>query len=236
MKADIALIVTTVGFSAAAKSRASKEPNVRIHLDIVTVGEASEAGPAPAVAVMYRGQTGAVVLAPSEWLATSNIVDGKRVLPVHAMCCLHASDLTVKEAYARREIGWCFIDDNPDQTPGFLNSVLKLQDDGATTFDPDSKITYWEEALGHSPVDRLVRRIEYPKAGYVDFTFFADLGPGGAFWASVISPPHKEQEALGHLRFIANNVTLAYMPDADPSDSHKAWQTVLPWITSEGMD
>jgi hypothetical protein len=229
VRADIALIVTTVGYSDAALARAHNEPNVRVHLDIVTPEEAAAIGEAPASAMMYRGRIAAVLLAPSGWLATSNIVEGERVLPLDALCYFHPSDLHVEDAMRQRAIGWCHIEDNPAKTPGHLEHTLEIQNTNAHEFDPDAEIKTWFEPVGVMNAEALFRRIDYKGTGYVDFTFFAELDDNGLFWACVICPPDDAHRALARLRFIADSVMFAFAPDADPSDSHGVWQDFFPW-------
>ncbi len=110
VRANIALIVTTIGYSAAAEARAHNEPNVHLHLDIVTPEEASKMGDVPALAFMYRGRIGAVVLAPSGWQATSNITEHGRQSSFNATCYLHPNDLSVEDAKLEKCVGWCEVD------------------------------------------------------------------------------------------------------------------------------
>jgi hypothetical protein len=229
VRADIALIVTTVGYSDAALARAHNEPNVRIHLDIVTPDEAARIGKAHASAVMYRGRIGAVVLAPSGWLATSNGVDGKRVLPYDALCYFHPSNVSVEDAMRQKAMGWCNIEDNPERTPGHLQHILEIQNVNAHEFDSQAEIETWIESVGGMNAQALFRRIDYKGAGYVDFTFFADLDDNGLFWACVICEPADAIHALNRLRFIADTVMLVFAPKADPSQSHDVWQNFFPW-------
>ena len=229
VRADIALIVTTVGYSDAALARAHNEPNVRVHLDIVTPEEAAAIGEAYASAMMYRGRIGAVMLAPSGWLATSNIVDGGRVLPLDALCYFHPSNLHVEDAMRQRAIGWCHIEDNPDKTPGHLEHTLEIQNANAHKFDPDAEIETWIEPVGVRKVQALFRRIDYKGARYIDFTFFAELDGNGLFWACVICPPDDTSRALARLRFVADTVMFVFARDADPADSHGIWQDFFPW-------
>lgn len=229
VRADIALIVTTAGYSDAALARAHNEPNVRIHLDIVTPKEAEKIGQAPASAMMYRGRIGAVMLAPSGWLATSNIINGERVFPGDALCYFHPSNISVEDAMRQKAIGWCYIDDNPERTPGHLERRLELQNSDAHEFDPQAEIETWLEPVGGTNAQALFRRIDYKGAGYVDFTFFADLDDNGLFWASVICEPADTMHALNRLRFVADSVMFVFAPMADPSQSHDVWQSFFPW-------
>ena len=229
VRADIALIVTTIGYSDAALARAHNEPNVRVHLDIVTPEEAEEIGEAPASAMMYRGRIGAVVLAPSGWLATSNIVDGERALPVDALCYFHPSNLAVEDAMEQKVIGWCNIEDNPEKKPDHLEATLQIQNENAHEFDSEAEIETWLEPVGVTNAQGLFRRIDYKGAGYVDFTFFADLDDNGLFWACVICEPDEAIVALNRLRFVADSVMLVIAPDADPDQSHEVWQNFFPW-------
>jgi hypothetical protein len=229
VRADIALIVTTVGYSDAALARARNEPNVRVHLDIVTPEEAAAIGEAPALAMMYRGRVGAVMLAPSGWLATSNIVEGERVLSLDALCYFHPIDLRVDDALRQRAIGWCHIEDNPDKTPGQLEHILEIQNTNAHEFDPAAEIETWVEPVGVVNTNALFRRIDYKGAGYVDLTFFTELDDNGLFWACVICPPDDVPRALARLRFVADSMMFAFAPDVDPSDSHGVWREFFPW-------
>lgn len=229
VRADIALLVTTIGYSDAALARAHNEPNVRIHLDIVTPDEAAKIGNAPASAMMYRGRVGAVVLAPSGWVATSNIVNGKRVLPVDALCYFHPSNVSVENAMKQKVIGWCNIEDNPEETPGHLDHTLEIQSANAHEFDSQAEIETWREPVGATNAQALFRRIDYKSAGYTDFTFFAELNDKGLFWACIICERADAIHALSRLRFVADSVMLVFAPRANPSQSHDVWQNFFPW-------
>lgn len=205
-------------------ARARNELKVRVHLDTVTPEEAAAMGEAPALAMMYRGLIGAVVLAPSGWLATSNIGEGERVLSLDALCYFHPIDLRVDDALRQRAIGWCYIEDNPDKTPGQLEHTLEIQNTNAHEFDPAAEIETWIEPVGVMNTQALFRRIDYKGAGYVDLTFFEELDVNGLFWACVICPPDDVPRALARLRFVADSMMFAFAPDADPSDSHGVWR------------
>jgi hypothetical protein len=235
VRADIALIVTTVGYSVAALARAHNEPNVRIHLDIVTPDEAAKIGKAPASAMMYRGQIGAILLAPSGWLATSNIVNNERVLPIDALCYFHPSNLSVDDAMKQKSIGWCHIEDNPERKLGQLQRTLDIHNSNALKFDSQAEIDIWIESVEATNAQAHFRRIDYKGAGYVDFSFFADLDHNGLIWACIICEPNATSQALNRLRFIANSVMLVFAPTADPSQSHDVWQNFFLWRKNDAQ-
>ncbi len=188
VRADVALIVTTIGYSDAAKSRALNEPNLRTHLDIVSTAEAESRLQAPAVAFMYLGRIGAVAIAPSGWTVTSNVEDAGYVHPGHSLCYFHASDLSVEEAEHSRRVGWSYIADNLSGEPDQLKRLLKIQKDHALKFDASSEFEIWRESVGESNSSALFRRIIHKNAAYTDFTFFAELDEHGVFWTSMICP------------------------------------------------
>ena len=229
VRADIAVIVTTIGYTDAAKARANNDPNIRIHLDIITPEEAKRLGEAPAAAMMYRGKIGAIVLAPSGWMAAPNKVSGKQVLPLDALCYFHPNNLSGEEALRQAVIGWCQIEDNPDKTPDHLLRTLELQNAGAYEHDPQSEIETWHEPLAETHAKAIFRRIDYKRAGYVDFTFFVDLEDNGLFWACIACRPADTHHALNRLRFVANSVRLVFAPNADPNQSQDMWQNFFPW-------
>jgi hypothetical protein len=148
---------------------------------------------------------------------------------VAALCYFHPSNCTVDEAFRRRSIGWCFIEDNPDELPNQLENTLAIQQEQAINFDPDCKIESWHESVGEFNYEALFRRIDYKNAGYVDFTFFADMGGPGIFWACMLCTNSDEEDALNRLRFVADSVLLAFSPSVDPNNSHAVWQNFFPW-------
>lgn len=230
VNAHVALIVTTIGCTKAAQSRAEHEPNAKIHLDIVSISDANELAIIPAVAFMYRGRIGATVLAPSGWVATSCLTDdGKRIFPGEALCNLHPSNLSVREAFSEKRIGWSSINDNPDHQPGQLEKLLEFQNNRALAFDSTSQIETWHEPIKSGASQGLFRRIRYEAKGYVDFTFFLDLANTGIFWSSMVCPFGEEETTLSRLRFVADSVILGYAPEADPSASDEIWQDFFPW-------
>ena len=233
VKADVALIVTTVGYTDAAKNRSANEPNVRLHLDIITLGDANSLKNLPTVAVMYRGKVAAVVIAPSGWLVTSNIVDGKRVLPIDAMCYLHENCIDVDSAFRQRSIGWCFIDDNPKEQEDYLNHVLQMQEKHALEYDPKATINLWSE--GDEIIGRkfLIRRIDYVSTGYIDHTLFIEPVSGVVFWACMLSVGPNVDSVLERLRFVGSKIVFAYAPNADPENSHGVWSGLVSQIVSE---
>ncbi|MEM6823075.1 MAG: restriction endonuclease [Verrucomicrobiota bacterium] len=234
VRADIALIVTTIGYSEAAKARALNEPNVRTHLDVVTTEEASDGPQVPAVTFMYLGRIGAVAIAPSGWAATSNVEDFGYIFPVPALCYLHPSNISIEEAAKSRRVGWCYISDNPEGVPNQFEDLLKAQKDQAIEFDPSSKFETWREQVGDSKSSAFFRKIVHKNAAYTDFTFFAELDEHGVFWASMICPFGGKDEALDRLRFVADRVSFAVAPHTNPTESDAFWQDIFPWRKTDG--
>jgi hypothetical protein len=230
VRADIAIIVTTQGFTQAARNRAENEPNFQVHLDIVTIGEAEALSTAPVVAQMYRGRIGVVTIAPSGWQATSNVgSDGRRIYPPDGTCIFHPIGTEVPDAPKALSIGWCNIVDNPSGEPGQLDTIVREQRRKTFFFDHLSLEKTWSEEFGSSNTECLYRRIRYKGAGYVDFTCFVDLGGNGVFWACVLGKPTEEAATLNRLRFIIENTMFVYAPHADPENSHDVWQSFFPW-------
>lgn len=233
--ADIGLIVTTQGYSDAALARAKNEPNVRTHLDIVTIDELDLGGAAfPVYAFMHYGQVAAAVVAPSGWFVTSNATPGGyRRYDIDALGIYHDPELTFQEAYDSRSIGWSHIVADEFEEFGvgdFMEGFVEFQHENTMAGFPGAKILYWEEvidnqALGNVPWS--FRKIFYDHDDYIDITCFNEVAPGYLFYTILMTDSSKMDHDLNRLRQVASNCIPLYAPDVDPMTSYLHWSKVL---------
>ena len=232
VRADVALVVTTRGYSTAARARAENEPNVRAHLSIVTVDDLELGGAAfPVYAVVHHGQTAVGVVAPSGWFVTSNAAPGGgRRYDLAALAVYHAPELTYDQARRQRAFGWTNISWWPDDPDGALDGVLDGQEEDTLRLFPGAEVGHWEEVIDNAvagPEPWVFRTIVYPGADYIDVTCFRPVGPGYVFYTVLLTTHAGYERDLDRLRQLAASCVPMYAPHVDPSDSDGYWRSVM---------
>lgn len=230
--ADIGLIVTTKGYSEAALARAKNEPNVRTHLDIVTVNDLDLGGPSfPVYAFMHYGQTAVAVVSPSGWFVTSNAAPGGyRRYDIDALAIYHDPDHTFEQAYRSRSIGWSHIIADELDEGDVLENYIKFQHDNTMADFPGATILYWEEGIENQVLGRdpwSFRKIVYDHDDYIDITCFKEIAPGYVFYTILMTDAAGSEHDLDRLRQVAANCIPLYAPEVNPRTSHVHWSRVL---------
>ncbi|MBW4621942.1 MAG: restriction endonuclease [Cyanosarcina radialis HA8281-LM2] len=209
------VIISRLGYTEAAYRRARKE--IELQLQVLDFDNLpSHYG---FWGVPYRGDVGAVILAPNGWVINNEMPDS---FWLHQLCWLHPYEFLPEEAGRKKHL--CYFNVLPIVGNENLQSLFNSQDLRVKEKDPRSKIDYQEEPSPNGTV--IYRRIDYIKDGYVEFTGGIEADDFFAYCVCAV-PQDWIPDDLARLRYIMNNLRLIKLMGVDPSDSHKHWKALL---------
>lgn len=210
------IMVSRFGYTESAYRRARSELGVQLQvLDFDNLPSMQNFWANP-----YRGNVGAIVSAPNGWLV--NLAIPKQSMK-DMLCSLNPFEFEPGEAYKRKQFMYFQIN-----SIGAGPDILKLfAEQDAVVLDkwPKSKIRYWEEDC---EVLKKVsfRQIDYPEKGHSEFTAGIQVLDFFAYCVYIVPLDYIEDD-LARLRYVMNNLILVKLPEADPENSHEAWQRFL---------